>query len=349
MYYEYIVYRILLHQYVISCHKFRKLNIFPMKLLLKVIKPLFLIFFVVTLTACGEEHPYHNGYIETRLVFISSPFSGELVKRYVKRGDLVKKGQLLFKLESFPELPEMESSKALLEQSLASLENLQLGKRAPYLKQTEALIKKAKSNVTFLEKELVRIERLSKRGYSERKTLDQSKNKLQVAQAELKSVEMRLKQLKLPARAHEIMRAEAKVKQMRYQLQKTAWKLKKKIVYSPLDGAVYDTYYHLGEQVPARESVMSIRNPHQNYLIYFLPEEEMSKINIGSKVKVLRDGFKNLLDAKVTYISPQAEYTPPVIYSDNTRAKLVYRIEARSSALTQLNRGQVVTVYSGSK
>jgi HlyD family secretion protein len=92
--------------------------------------------------------------------------------------------------------------------------------------------------------------------------------------------------------------------------------------------------------------VVSLLPPVNVKIRFFVPEEVLAGLAIGAKVSVSLDGRKDSLQADITYISPQAEYTPPVIYSRDTRAKLVFMIEATpdSNTAAGLHPGQPVDV-----
>jgi HlyD family secretion protein len=64
-------------------------------------------------------------------------------------------------------------------------------------------------------------------------------------------------------------------------------------------------------------------------LLFFVPEESISRARIGRTVSFSCDGCPPDLGATIIYVSPRAEFTPPVIYSQSARTKLVFLIEAR--------------------
>ena len=127
------------------------------------------------------------------------------------------------------------------------------------------------------------------------------------------------------------------------------WKLSQKIVNAPVGGLVNDTNYVVGEWVPAGRPVASLLPPANVKLRFFVPEARVATIRQGDAVNVSCDGCGAPIRATVTYISAQAEYTPPVIYSQGTREKLVYMVEARPAIAdaTRLRPGQPVDVMPG--
>jgi HlyD family secretion protein len=137
---------------------------------------------------------------------------------------------------------------------------------------------------------------------------------------------------RLTARDDEIAAAEATVSSARATLRQAEWKLAQRRLVAPEglpEGAlVNDTYFVVGEFVGAGAPVVSLLPPGNVKLRFFVPERVLAGLRIGQEVGVTCDGCPAGLQARVTFIAPEAEYTPPVIYSRETRAKLVYLVEA---------------------
>ena len=115
---------------------------------------------------------------------------------------------------------------------------------------------------------------------------------------------------------------------------------------APVAGLVQDTHYVLGEWVTANAPVVSLLPPQNIKVRFFVRETELGAVKVGQKLAVTCDGCAAPLAAEVSFISPQAEFTPPVIYSRQERAKLVYLVEARPAPedATKLHPGQPVEV-----
>jgi HlyD family secretion protein len=113
---------------------------------------------------------------------------------------------------------------------------------------------------------------------------------------------------------------------------------------------VFDTLYREGEWVPAGRPVVVLLPPGNVKVRAFVPETRIGAVQPGDLVRIGIDGQTNPVAGTVSFISPRAEYTPPVIYSQETRSKLVFMIEAvfdRETSM-RLNPGQPVDVYVGS-
>jgi len=128
------------------------------------------------------------------------------------------------------------------------------------------------------------------------------------------------------------------------QLATAKTQLARRSMASPVSGSVQDVYYRPGELVPAGRPIVSLLPPQNLKIRFFAPEGELTYIKYGQTVAVSCDGCGQGLTAKVSFIAGSAEYTPPVIYSLEERAKLVYLIEALPAEPEKFRVGQPVTV-----
>jgi HlyD family secretion protein len=126
-----------------------------------------------------------------------------------------------------------------------------------------------------------------------------------------------------------------------------AWaetRLKRRSLSSPVEGTVHQVYYRIGETVQASRAVIAVLPPANMKIRFFAPEGRLPTVAIGDKVRVSCDGCEKDLTATVSFISSKAEYTPPVIYSMEERAKLVFLMEAKPDKPSAFRVGQPVSV-----
>lgn len=154
-----------------------------------------------------------------------------------------------------------------------------------------------------------------------------------------------------PAAAQDYDRARSARDQDRQRLTQAEWNFARKRQSAPQSGLVYDTLFREGEWVAAGKPVVALLPPQNIKVRTFVPETWLGAIHPGDRVQVFVDGAKELFAGKVSYISPRAEYTPPVIYSKESRQKLVYMIEVLfdSDTAAPLHPGQPVDVEFESK
>ncbi len=131
------------------------------------------------------------------------------------------------------------------------------------------------------------------------------------------------------------------------QLIQTQWALNQKTMSAPVNGYVFDTFYRLGEKVAANHPVLAILAPENIKVLFYIPETQLSQIKLGEQITFSCDSCTNKTAATISYISPQAEYTPPIIYSKDTRYKLVYLIRASMpvNIAQNFHPGQPIDVY----
>ena len=138
--------------------------------------------------------------------------------------------------------------------------------------------------------------------------------------------------------------AEAALRQAKANLDWYQTRLDRRRGVSPSDGTIQQIYFRPGETAPPGRPVLSLLPPDNLKIRFFAPETRLAGIRYGETVQVSCDGCASDIAAKVTFIASSAEYTPPVIYSREERAKLVYLIEARPTEPDKFRVGQPVTV-----
>jgi HlyD family secretion protein len=138
--------------------------------------------------------------------------------------------------------------------------------------------------------------------------------------------------------------AEAALRSAEARLNSTKTRLERRRVASPVAGTVQEVYFRKGEMVQAGRPIVSILPPGNIKVRFFVPQATLPKVQIGDRVSLQCDGCNSGLVARVSFISAQAEFTPPVIYSQEERARLVFRIEALPEEPKRLRSGQPVSV-----
>ena len=145
----------------------------------------------------------------------------------------------------------------------------------------------------------------------------------------VRQVESQLVVAALPARDQQIHAQADQVATDRAALQQAKWKLQQKEIASPRDGLVFDTLYREGEWVAAGNPVVQVLPPENLEVRFFVPEPLVGKVRIGQDISVHCDGCSAAVSARITFVSTQSEYTPPIIYSNENRSKLVFMVIAK--------------------
>ncbi|WP_027209878.1 HlyD family secretion protein [Burkholderia sp. WSM2232] len=299
------------------------------------------------LTACShrEENAY-QGYVEGEFVYLASSQAGKLVQLQVARGQTIKADSPLFALESVNEAAALQQAQQQLAAARSQLADIQTGKRAPEVDVNRAQLAQATANARKAALELTRDEAQYNAGGISKAQLDDSRANADAASAQVRELTNQVAVARLPGRAQQITAQQAQVAAAEAVVTQARWKLDQKRVVAPADGLVYDTLYRNGEWVPAGNPVVQMLPPQNIKVRFFVPETLVGALSPGRAVSIHCDGCTADLPAKITYVSSKAEYTPPVIYSNESRAKLVFMIEAHTSVAdaTSLHPGQPVAV-----
>ncbi len=304
------------------------------------------ILLLLTLAACqpaGSDH--FQGYVEGEYVLVASPRGGRLEELLVARGSEVRVGQPLFALEAREEAAAVAAVQQQLEQAEKQLADLGKGVRATELAALTASRDQARSSRDLARTEAERRRELRQGGLVTAEEDDRARAAFERAEALLAQREAELATARLGARSDQQQAAAAAVGAARARLEQARWALEQKRQAAPAAGLVFDTLFEPGEYVPAGRPVVSLLPPANIKIRFFVPEPALGRLRIGQTVNVQVDDAAPL-SATIDYLSPRAEYTPPVIYSRETRAKLVFLAEARPAAAdaARLHPGQPVEV-----
>lgn len=302
---------------------------------------------ILILSACSSsEKNTTQGYIEARYIYIASNASGQLIERPISQGDQVKKGQLLFKLDPEPQESQLAQAEAQLSSAKQKLADLIAGQRSTVQKQIIGEIGQAEADLVLQKKKLPRYQELYKTHAIDKQTLDVVTAEYNSALEKVAQLKAKLADAQLGSRENQILAQEAEVKAQAANVRNLAWQLAQKTQAAPQAGEIFDTFYKTGEFVPAGQAVTALLTPDNIKVIFFIPEPQLSQIKLNQKISFTCDGCAATQTANISYISPTAEYTPPVIYSRSARAKLVYRVEALTpiSDATKYHPGQPIDV-----
>ena len=300
---------------------------------------------------CGSrEGVLLQGYVEGEYVYVAAPLPGALEKLSVKRGDYVEPGAPLFALEAVSEKAALDEARRRLSQATATLEDAKKGRRPTELASLEAQRGQARAAMTLSSQELARQQKLVRSGATSREDLDKAASTHEQNSRRVDQLEADIQTAKLGQRVDQVAAAEAEVQAREAAVVKAEWDLSQKQQRAAQGGVVSDTLYREGEWVAAGRPVVALLPPGNVKVRVFVPEPELGGIRQGDRMEVTLDGVNQKLGGTVSFISPKAEYTPPVIYSRESRSKLVYMIElvfdARVAA--SLHPGQPVDVHLGS-
>lgn len=302
----------------------------------------------LTIVACNPSPSTgtYQGYLEAEYVYVASPLGGALESLAVERGRKITAGEALFELDREPEASLVRQAEEGVRQAEARLEDLRKGERPSELAAIEALRDQARSSLALAELELRRVQNLYRDEVVPIDELDRARTQRDLYEAQVARYTAELETARLGGRTDAIDAAEAAADAAKAELTRARWNLDQKAQASPVTGVVHDTLYRPGEWVGPGNPVVVLLPPENLKVRFFVPETELTRVQPGQAVRVRIDGAPAPYPARVSYVSTRAEFTPPVIYSRETRAKLVFMVEARfpSPDVATLRPGQPVDV-----
>lgn len=287
----------------------------------------------LALAGCrGTPPDFFPGYAEADYVRLSSPIGGVLAHSFVQRGSLVAAGAPVFVLEQQSERAARLEAEARVARARALLADLEKGRRPEELAVLDAQLAQAQAALTLSEADLARQSALVARRFISPAQLDQARSAASRDRQRVRELRAQQKVARLGARSDELGAARQEVAAALAQLQQAEWKLDQKTVAAPVGARVADILYREGEQVAAGAPVVSLLAPQYMRARFFVPQSALGQLRLGRHLRLRCDGCAREILAEISYIAPEAEYTAPLIYSQENRATLVFMVEARPDA-----------------
>jgi HlyD family secretion protein len=299
------------------------------------------------LASCAKPaDPAWSGYAEGDYVYVAAPIGGALGQLSVRRGQSVDKDAPLFALDATPERAAREEAAARERSAQAQAANADKGRRSEEVAVTQAQLAQARAQAKLAASELARVRQLVAQQFLSPSRLDDAVAAESQARARVAELEAALRVARLPARADERAAADAQAEAARSALAQQQWREAQKAQRAPSAGVVADTYFRVGEWVNPGQPVVALLPPGAVRARFFVPEAELGTLQLGQAVELRCDGCGAPMPARIDFIATQAEYTPPVIYSNAQRSRLVFMVEARPEArdASRLKPGQPLDV-----
>lgn len=291
---------------------------------------LFAISFTSALTGCRTDNNQdYQGYIEGEYLYLAAPQSGYLKSLDTQRGYRVTAGQTIFVVSGDPDYQALMEAQSRAESIKHKLDNLKQPRRPTEVATLEANLQAAQAQQQLALIQLRQQQKLIAQHFAAQIKLDQARSAYEQAIAQVEALKKQIATYKSSfGRQSEIQAAEADLVSAQAEIEQKRWTVEKKTVTAPTVGEITETYYQPGEWVPAGAAVASLLPDSRRRLRFFIPETQLARVKIGDRVEGHCDGCAEPIRAQINFISAQAEYTPPVIYSRGSREKLVFRVEA---------------------
>lgn len=296
------------------------------------------------LSQCGAQPPFAVGYVEGEYTLIAPVEIAQVATVHVRRGDRLVAGAILAEMERQSVEIALSEAQANVAQAKSRLADLLEGARPEEIEVIEANLASARLQADEAERVLARTAELSARGVVTDAQLDDAETAAEVSKARVAQITAELAVARLPARSQAIASARATVAAAEAARDRVNWRLENTSLSLAEPVTVIDIIRHQGEIAGPSAPVMSVLPDGAVKLRLYIPESNFRSIAVGDVLRVECSGCADDLTARVSYISDEPEFTPPVIYSLDSRQKLVYLVEARPDGSHALKPGQIVDV-----
>ncbi|MEW5686673.1 MAG: HlyD family efflux transporter periplasmic adaptor subunit [Pseudomonadota bacterium] len=283
-----------------------------------------------------------SGYVEGEALYLAAPVSGTVRTLSVERGQDVAAGQPLFVIDPAQVRAAYDQAAAETAAAEAQAEDARKGQRPAELAVFDANIAAAEAQARNARADLRRIQPLVRQGWYAPARLDDAKAAADAADAQVRAARRQRDAAALGARQDQIRAADARVTQARAATAGANARLAEVAPTAPGKARVEDVFFRPGEWAPANQPILALLPDDRIRLRFFVPEQGLAAYRVGRTVNFACDGCAKGMTARIDFISPRPEFTPPIIYSREARDRLVYLVEARPSV--RLNPGQPVDV-----
>lgn len=285
------------------------------------------------------------GAVDARMTLLGPITTGRIIAVKVSKGGQVRAGDVLFIQDDAVAKVQVVQAQAAVTTAEQMMKDLQSGKRPLELALYDQQLVEANANLTLTQRNYLRADSLNNHGIIGQAQFDAAKNANDIAQSRVAEIEATKRAADLPGREAVLAAAQSRVTEAQAALDQARARLADLSVVSPVTAHVDDVFFDAGEVVGAEQTVISLLTPDAMVLRFYVPEAARVKLASGTVVHFRCDSCTGDLSASVSHIFAAPEYTPPVIYSENARGKLVYQVEAKiSGAHPELQPGLPVQV-----
>jgi len=296
------------------------------------IRTFFLLAPLVLLGACSGDQAdgviTASGTIETIEVNVASKVSGQVESLAVEEGSRVEPGATLAAIDHATLDIQLRQAQAGVRLAEAQLALLVKGARAEDIKQAEAALAQAEAALKPAEDDARRMRELVRTGSVTPKQAEDAEARLAVATAQRAAAAEALAKVRRLARPEEIRAAEARLAQAQAAADLLAKTIADCTVTAPIAGVVTHKAFERGELVAPGSTVVTLSELDDVHVMIYLTEKEMGRVRLGDSADVTIDAFPGrAFPGRITYISPEAEFTPKNVQTKEDRVKLVFGVK----------------------
>lgn len=293
----------------------------------------------------AEAPPSWNGYVEADYVYVAPATSGTIAALAVREGEWVEPGTLLFALEDSQQRAAFRAAEARVAAARATAENLASGSRDEEVEVIRASLAKAEADRDLAQSQADRSAKLLAEGVVPEARADADRASALAAEAQVAQLRAQLKVAELPARDPQRLAAEANLAAAEADADQARDVLADRQLTAPLKARVERVYFDVGEVAGAGAPVLALQPVGGLKVKFYLPEAARPHFVLGDRVQVDCDGCAPGIEAKVSFLASDPQFTPPVIYSRDERNRLTFLAEAILAEGIVLPPGQPVTIH----
>lgn len=287
---------------------------------------------IILLAGCGNNDEEglikESGTIETTNIIISSQVSGKTARILYDEGEKIKTGDTLMVIDPEDYKIQLQQALAQSEVAGAQYELAKQGARSEDIKQAEENLTQAEANLTLAQDDFNRMENLYKSQSITKKQYDDAAAKLKITKAQYQSAQQNLQKTKNITRPEELTQAKASYESSDAQVKLLQKKVNDCYIISPINGYIVEKFVEIAEFVSPQTSLLKLSDLSEVEVVIYISETDLGKVKLGQKAKVFTDTYPDKEYAgKVTYISPDAEFTPKNIQTKEERTKLVFAVK----------------------
>jgi len=284
---------------------------------------------LLVLAGCGETLPPLHGYAEGEFVMLAPETSGRVTQMNAAEGAAVPAGAVLFSLDTAAEKLNFEAAQARAAAAAARFDDASAGGRTPEIAAAREQLSQARAAQVRARADRARAQELSATGDIPRARLDEAVAAADTADARVSEARQRITLAELPARENQIKALAASVDESERQVALAEDALRRRTVAAPSAGRVERILRYAGDVAGPTLPAVRFLPDGRVIAVVFIPEPALSKTPVGTKLAITCDGCPEGAAAEIVSIGDETEFTPPIIYSDAERSRLVYRAEAR--------------------
>lgn len=289
---------------------------------------------IALLFGCGEngvkEKIELSGTVETTDIILSSQVAGTVQKIIQEEGSRVGDGDTLVIIDPETYILQLNQAEAQRDLAKAKYDLLIKGARSEDKSQAAEMLNQAEANYQSAKTDFERMENLFENQSVTKKQYDDAKTRLTIAEAQLNSAKQNLKKIENFVRPEELDQAKAAFNAAEANVKLLQKRVNDCYVLSPINEQIVKNFVEIGETVNPQSSLVKVSDLSKVEVVVYIQEADLGKVKLGQKAEIFSDSYEDKsYEGKVTYISPEAEFTPKNIQTKEERTKLVFAVKIK--------------------